>query len=61
MDLANLGPSGLDRTTKIFCTGPNRPGPDLPEKEWDETLQKICHILNMLTVHVGFLFEFLFL
>ena len=30
--LANQGPSGPDWTTKIFQTGPNGPGPDLPEK-----------------------------
>ena len=39
-DLANWGPSGPDRTTKIFRTGPNGPGPDLSEKECDEMLQK---------------------
>ena len=39
-DLANWGPSGPDRTIKIFRTGPNGPGPDLSEKECDETLQK---------------------
>ena len=39
-DLANWGPSGPDQTTKIFRTGPNGPGPDLPEKECYETLQK---------------------
>ena len=26
-DLANFGPSGPDRTTIMFQTGPNRPGP----------------------------------
>ena len=40
MDLANWGPSGQDWTTKIFQTGPTGPGPDLLEKECDETLQK---------------------
>jgi hypothetical protein len=29
-----------DRTTKIFRTGPNGPGPDLPEKECDKMVQK---------------------
>ena len=61
MDLANRGPSVPDRTTKILRTGPNGPGPDLPEKECDEMLQKTCHILTMLNAHVWFLFESLLL
>ena len=47
-DLENWGPSEPDRTTKIFQTGPNGPGLDLPEKEWDEMLQKTCHFMTML-------------
>ena len=56
-DLANWGPSGPDRTTKVFRTGPNGPGPDLPEKECDEMLQKTCQVLTRLNAHVWFLFE----
>ena len=54
-DLANWGPSKPDRTTKIFRTGPNGPGPDLPKKECDKTLQTTCHILTMLNAHAFFL------
>ena len=60
-DLANWGPSGPDRTTKIFRTGPNGPGPDLPEKETDKMVQKTCQNLTMLNAHVWFVFESLLL
>ena len=43
-----------DRTTKIFRTGPNGPGPDLPEKECDETSQTTRHILTMLNADLSF-------
>ena len=56
-DLANWGPSGPDRTTKIFQTGPNGPGPDLPEKECDRMVQKTCQNLTMLNGYVWFVFE----
>ena len=46
-DLVNWGPSGPDRTTKIFRTGPNGPGPDLPEKECDKMVQKTVNQKNM--------------
>ena len=41
IDLGNRGPSGPDRTTKIFRTGPKEPGPDLSEKECDKMVQKM--------------------
>ena len=60
-DLGNWGPSGPDRTTKILWTGPNGPGPDLPEKECDKMEQKTCQNLTMLNSHVWFVFESLLL
>ena len=60
-DLGNWGPSGPDRTTQIFRTNPNGPGPDLPEKECDKMVQKTCQNLTMLNRHVWFVFESLVL
>ena len=51
-------------TNSSDASGPPKfsgPGPDLPEKECDETLQTTCHVLTMLNAHVWFLFESLLL
>ena len=60
-DLANWGPPGPDRTTKIFQTGPNGPGPDLPEKETDEMVQQTFQNLTMLNAYLWLVFESLLL
>ena len=60
-DLAEWGPSGPDRTTKIFRTGPNGPGPDLSEKKVIKWCKKTCQNLTMLNAHVWFVFESLLL
>ena len=44
-DLANWGPSGPDRTTKILWTGPYGPGPDLREKKWLNVAKKHARLL----------------
>ena len=60
-ELAKWGPSGPDRTTKIFRTGPNGPGPDLSEKDCDKMVQKRARIWLCSMQHVWFVFESLLL